>query len=204
MDETEASMLKEEEELMEELKITQQKHKDVVLSYENVVENIKSLCKIDIKRDENNPNNMSISNYLNINESKFDQSQFQGNISEDELLRSYSEYLENSKRSIDEYFLNKTEDEFIQMMKEKGYTLYNQNKSGDRSSKNKNSNNGDKDNSSKVNPNYNEDNDFNFKDDDLKREDEVFKIERDQMIKEFKEAVKYIFVKYSLNRKSKN
>ena len=81
------------------------------------------------------------------------------------------------------------------MMKEKGYTLHNQNKSAERSSKNKNSNNGDKENSSKVNPNYNEDNDFNFKDDDLKKEDEVFKIERDQMIKEFKEAVKYILIK---------
>ena len=84
---------------------------------------------------------MSISNYLNINESKFDQSQFQGNISEDELYRHFSEYLENSKKSIDEYFLNKTEDEFIEMMKEKGYTLHNQNKSAERSSKNKNSNN---------------------------------------------------------------
>lgn len=195
MDETEASLLNEEDELIEELKVIQQKHKDVVLSYENVVENIKALCKIDSKRDENNQNNLSISNYLNINESKFDQSQFQGNISEDELYRHYSEYLENSKKSIEEYFLNKTEDEFIEMMKEKGYTLHNQNKSAERSSKNKNSNNGDKENSSKVNPNYNEDNDFNFKDDDLKKEDEVFKIERDQMIKEFKEAVKYILIK---------
>ncbi len=192
LDETEALLRKEEEELIEELKLTQQKHKDVILSYENVVENIKSLCKLENKREENNVNNVSTSNYLNLNESKFDQSNLHNQVSEEELYRYYAEFLENTKRAFDDNFLNKTEEEFIARMREKGYTAHQPNKSGERSSKTKNSSNMDKEYSSKAKdstPNYKEDGDFNYRDDDLKKEDEVFKMERDQMIKEFKEAV---------------
>jgi hypothetical protein len=181
---------------MEELKLTQEKHKNVALSYENVVENIKSLCRLDNKRDETNINNNSIANYLNLNESKIDpvsnQSHAYFQISEEELFKAYSEFLENTTRTFEHNFLNKTEDEFVQMMRDKGYISQEPAKPGERSTKRKNSSEIDRDQPSKLRDlisNYNQDDYYSLRDDDLKREDDAFKIERDQMIKEFKEAV---------------
>lgn len=181
---------------MEELKVIQEKHKNVSISYDNVIENMKSICKLDTKRDETLINNHSISNYLNLNESKIDpvsnHSFIQNTITEEDVYKAYSEFLEATKKAFDENFLHKSEDDFIQLMRQKGYSSVQPTNSGERSNKRKNSSALDKDKfskgkSAKTKNNY--DDEYSIKDNDLIREDEVFKIERDHMIKEFKEAV---------------
>ena len=197
LDENEAQLLQEEEELMEELKLAQEKHKNVTLSYENIQENIKGLCKLDKRED--NALNISNSGYLNLNESKIEpvsnQSYVNSPISEEELYKHYSDFLENTYKAFEENFLSKTEEEFIEIMKEKGYTAIQPTmKTGERGPIRKRSTLLlDKDLRSKEVDTYlyrdNEDSDIGIRDDDLKKEDDAFKLERDLMIKEFKEAV---------------
>ncbi len=201
LDENEAQLLQEEEELIEELKLTQEKHKNVTLSYENIMENIKSLCKLDTKQDLSNiNNNVSNSAYLNLNESKvdpaFEQSLISNQYSEEDLYKYYADFLLNIQKAFEENFLNKTEEEFIEMMKEKGYTmqqLTRTSKNGERPSIIRRPTGVDKDGLQRAKETVihrdSEDSEYGYRDEDLKKEDDAFKLERDLMIKEFKEAV---------------
>ena len=165
------------------------------------MENIKSLCKLDTKQDLSNiNNNVSNSAYLNLNESKvdpaFEQSLISNQYSEEDLYKYYADFLSNIQKAFEENFLNKTEEEFIEMMKEKGYTVQQHrktSKNGDRPSIIKRPTGVDKDGFQRSKENFNyresENYEYGYRDEDLKKEDDAFKIERDLMIREFKEAV---------------
>lgn len=122
MDEEELKLVKEEESLLEEVKLMQDKHKKTKLIYEQVIDNIKSLCKI--SKDETI--NVTHSQMINLNEpSAVDSSQMMNkdtsfHLADEEILRSYVEFLENTKKNIDTLILSNSKEEFVKSIKEKG------------------------------------------------------------------------------------
>jgi hypothetical protein len=117
MEEEEKELVRQEQELLEELKVWQEKHKDVKLVYEKVVDNIKSLL-VNEKKVEENIFNQSISD-KNLNESKVLDSFSMA--PEEETLKMYADVLENLKKRVDNLILNQSHEQFKDIMREKGY-----------------------------------------------------------------------------------
>jgi hypothetical protein len=113
---------------MEELKAIQEKHKNVRLVYEKVIDNLKVVCKLDSKKDDTI--NITQSQIINLNESKIidssnmnNQSSFnllQGQPLEEEISKGYFEFLENTKKTVENLLTVQNKEQFLKMMKEKG------------------------------------------------------------------------------------
>lgn len=193
-EEDETKLIQEEQLLMEELKQMQEKHKNVKLVYEKVIGNIKSLCKIDQTKDITI--NLTQSQILNLNDSKLDtntnQTVHQTLLTEDDIYKSYCEFLHSSKNTIDMLFLNHTKEEFLSIMKEKGLEL-NQNQ---RKVKSKKILTGNRTNSPDklsvkefINKPFNANEEYEYSDEELKKEDILIKEEKDEIVKHFKAIV---------------
>lgn len=120
--------MEEENSLLAELKVIQEKHKDVRLIYEKVTENIKNICKIENKKQDDTTNNsININNSAEINNINYDtenslMNNYYRNIGtgDDELVRSFKEYLDYTRKNVEMTFSNVGREEFIRMMKERG------------------------------------------------------------------------------------
>jgi hypothetical protein len=198
LEEEEARLLREEYELNEELKQYQDKHQHVKLVYEKVIENIKSLCHIPTggKYENSNLNDITLNN--NTNESKVFENNLSINTSanylqpipEEDLLKTYNEFLNNTKNNIDNLFLSHSKEEFLNIMLEKGYDINNPNSVTRGKNKNAtlkkslaNNNNMDIPTSHRNIKQQNEE--YDYFDEDNK-EDEENKKERDEIIRTFK------------------
>lgn len=125
MEEEELKLIAEEKQLQKELHKIQYKHKDVTLVYEKVVENIKSICKMDStkKQEEiiNHSINMNNSSEGTINELETLQTAPKiSGPSEEDLAKNFFEYLENTKGIIERLYTNVGKKEFENMLRERG------------------------------------------------------------------------------------
>jgi len=126
MEEEELKLITEENQLQEELHSIQEKHKDVMLVYEKVVENIKHLSKADSKSKKqeeiiNNTINMNNSSDGTVNE--FETSQLASKISgpsEEELAKNFFDYLGKTKAIIQRLYMNVGKKEFENMLRDRG------------------------------------------------------------------------------------
>jgi hypothetical protein len=211
MEESDTQLIATEKKLQEELKLLQEKHKNVKLVYEKVVDNIKVLCKIDSKKDESTINlSQSIPN---IEESKADMSNFNnnvnssqfGNIQEEEILKYYVEFIENTKTTIDSLFLKHSREVFMKLMKEKGIEPTNVitkpkviekektvNKRVPSTSSNATEKNLQRDLTQKSIFMGNEE--YEYNDEELLREDDEIKQEKDEIMKQYKAIVNFYFI----------
>jgi hypothetical protein len=111
MEEDDRQLIEEEKDLTHNLKTLQEKHKDIKLIYENIIDNIRSLGKNDM-REEATLNNSTIDNKSHVDLS---------NIVEDDIIRQYNDILANMKNKVETLFMTQTHDEFKEIMRIKGY-----------------------------------------------------------------------------------
>lgn len=102
------------------------------LVYEKVTDNIKKMCKQDRKSDDTSINNsLNINNsgeLYNNNNNTSNNYDLENSINkynnqsscDDELVKSFSEHLEQTRKNIESAFLSCGKEQFIQMMKERG------------------------------------------------------------------------------------
>jgi hypothetical protein len=104
MEEDDKILVDEERDLTHSLKILQEKHNDVKLIYENIIDNIRNLTD---KKEDN----------LSISASHVDLS----NIIEDDIIRQYNEFLLTMKNKVETLFMTQTHEQFKDIMRTKGY-----------------------------------------------------------------------------------
>jgi hypothetical protein len=177
IEEDETKLLKEEKSLTEELKLMQDKHRNVKMVYEKVVENIKNLCKLDRKEET-----------FMFNESKIDTSQM---VSPDEdLVKNFHEYIESTKKTFDSLILNNSRENFVKLMAEKGIEPVQIERVKTKNISNKSKPiPTDKNLSKDLTNKKNLIEEYDYSDDELKREDEEIKHDKEQLMKQFKEQV---------------
>lgn len=208
LEEDEEALLEEELLLSQELKNIQEKHKDVRLVYEKVTDNIKSMCKLEKKTDEtfNNSININNSGDLNINNStNFDlensMNKFNNqSVYDDELVKSFAEHLEQTRKNIEDTFLSCGKEKFIEMMKERGDKVDNtvsalpkgkitKNRIGYKKNEKSINKKGLADtpqHSANYVSGYNE---YDYSDDEIKEDDKKVKEEYDQIVNNYKKKV---------------
>lgn len=126
MEEEELKLITEEKQLQEELHSIQEKHKDVMLVYEKVVENIKHLSKSDSnskKQEEiiNHSINMNNSSEGTVNEFETSQTALKiSGPSEEDLAKNFFDYLGNTKAIIQRLYMNVGKKEFEKMLRDRG------------------------------------------------------------------------------------
>jgi len=116
----ETKLFNQEKELIDELKCMQEKHQYVRMIYEKVIDNIKSLCKIELHENLTNQSQ----NHENFHASIVKNDASLLTPSEDDIYHSYTDFLEKTKKKIDDLFLIHTKEEFIEMMRMKGLESY--------------------------------------------------------------------------------
>jgi hypothetical protein len=115
LEEEEKMLIQEEQEKMDELRQWQEKHTEVKLVHEKVIDNIKNILKLEKKGDDTLNHSMS----GGVNDSKVLDNSTTG--TEEDALRMYNELLEALKKRVDGLILNQTHDQFKEIMREKGY-----------------------------------------------------------------------------------
>jgi len=210
LEEDEEALLEEESLLSQELKLIQEKHKDVRLVYEKVTENIKSMCKLDLKNENISHNNsININNSTDIfninNSSNYD---LENSINkynnqsayDDELVRNFSDYLEQTRKNIESSFLSCGKEQFIKMMNERGEKVDNtvalpkgkntknriMNKKNEKNVGKKNSMGETLQQSTNYVTGYNE---YDYSDEEIKEDDKKVKEEYDQIVNNYKKRV---------------
>jgi hypothetical protein len=189
IEEDQTKLLKEEKSLIEELKLLQDKHRNVKMVYEKVIENIKNLCKMDKKEET-----------IIFNESKIDTTQIAS--PDEDLGKNFYDYLENTKKTFDSLIANNSKENFVKLMSEKGIEPVQTERVKTKAVSNKGKpipteKNLSKDLTSKKNLLE----EYDYSDDELKREDDEIKIDKDQLMKQFKEQVSlnYVFINLGEN-----
>lgn len=191
--------MKDEQALLDEIKTILDKQQHVKLIYEKVIDNIKVMCKLEKKPEESmnqsyvTANNTSL---INVNESRTYEP---SGLNEEEIFKSYLEFLETSKKSMDSLFLSQSREDFLNMMKEKGVDTNNTSGNNPTSSSIRNktkklskrstviSMNMDK--SLEKNLMTNANNEYDYSDSELKKEDKNIKDDNDDLIREYKAIV---------------
>ena len=211
IEEQDVKLMTEEKQLIEELKQLQDKHRNVRLVYEKVMDNLKIICRYDSKKEDTI--NITQSHIVNLNESKvIDSSNFQNQSSfhippaqlqEEDVLKSYSDFLDTTKKTIDTLFLNHSREEFLLMMRGKGIgpTLDPNNRARPTipTSKRKQSS-AHNVNLSKMSekqlskdltpkPTSSGNDEYGYSDEELRKEDDEIKQEKDEIMKQFKAVV---------------
>ena len=192
IEEDQTELLKEEKSMIEELKLLQDKHRNVKMVYEKVIENIKNLCKMDKKEET-----------IIFNESKIDTTQIAS--PDEDLVKNFYDYLENTKKTFDSLIANNSKENFVKLMAEKGIEPVQTERVKTKTVSNKGKQiptekNLSKDLTSKKNLLE----EYDYSDDELKREDDEIKIDKDQLMKQFKEQVRLNYVFIILNCGSEN
>ena len=196
IEENEIQLLKEEQSLLEELKALQDKHRHVKMVFENVSDNIKSLCKIEKEKKDDTVN---MTQSLNLNESKIDSSNIQLNPDE-ELSRFYLEFLELTRKTVDSLIVGNSKEDFINIMSEKGIEPVQNEKTKVKvtnAPKNKASAVNEKVLTKDLAKQKYFDEEYDYSDPDIEKEDQEIKKENDDLILKFKQQV--IFTNFRRN-----
>lgn len=186
-----------------ELCSIQDKHKDVKLVYEKVIENIKLICKLDNKKQEEMANhsvNLNNTSEGNVNEFEISQTNMKpSGPCEEDLARQYFDYLENTKAVIEKLYLTVGKKEFESMLKDRGERIDNiQNQMQGNREKNKNTHSKKNVNENKspvstvlntLQTNY----EYDYTDEDLKEDDKKIREEYNAMAQDFKKIVNSLF-----------
>lgn len=119
-DNTNEQLIQEEKDLNDNYHLLQESHQNILLKYEQVIDNIKRLTSNnEIKLDTSNNNmivnesndNLTSSNMKPLNSS---------NNEETTITTAYSDYLVGAEKTIDMLFLCHSKQEFLNMMRQKG------------------------------------------------------------------------------------
>lgn len=117
-DTTNEQLIQEEKDLNENYRLLQETHQNILLKYEQVIDNIKRLTSnSEIKVDTSNVivnesnDNLTSSNMKPLNSS---------NNEETSITTAYSDYLVEAEKTIDMLFLCHSKQEFLNMMRQKG------------------------------------------------------------------------------------
>ena len=117
-DTTNEQLIQEEKDLNENYRLLQETHQNILLKYEQVIDNIKRLTSnSEIKVDTSNVivnesnDNLTSSNIKPLNSS---------NNEETSITTAYSDYLVGAEKTIDMLFLCHSKQEFLNMMRQKG------------------------------------------------------------------------------------
>lgn len=117
-DSTNEQLIQEEKDLNENYRLLQETHQNILLKYEQVIDNIKRLTSnSEIKVDTSNVivnesnDDLTSSNMKPLNSS---------NNEETTITSAYSEYLVGAEKTIDMLFLCHSKQEFLNMMRQKG------------------------------------------------------------------------------------
>lgn len=204
IEEQDAILLQQEISLDEELKEVQEKHQNVRLVYEKVLDNIKVLCRVEKNIQKDNENAVTLNQSYNLNEST-NQNQInvnQSNLSniinsEEEVLKMYYEFLEQTNKIIDSLYQNYSNDDFVNLMKEKGQIITESLNKKKQKTVTKRStatlsdrlNTPGKHSKEETLPTLSNNNEYAYSDDELKEEDMMIKQEKDEMIRQFKHIV---------------
>jgi hypothetical protein len=111
MEEDDRKLIEEEKELTHELKLLQEKHNNVKLIYENIIDNVRNFEKID-KREDTALNISTIENKSHIDLS---------NIVDDDIIKQYNDILSNMKNKVETLFMTQSHEQFKEIMRSKGY-----------------------------------------------------------------------------------
>ncbi len=202
MEEEELKLIEEENKLQEELFSIQDKHKDVKLVYEKVVENIKLICKLDnnSKKPEeviNHSLNLNNSSEGTLNDIEEISPTKPNGPSEEDLAKSFFEFLENTKAFVERLYNNVGKKEFENMLRERGDRVEsahkqpqtNREKIKERHSKKQASEAKSAANtaSQTLITNY----EYDYSDEELKEDDKKVKDEYSAMALEFKKLVSF-------------
>jgi hypothetical protein len=212
MEEEELHMIEEEHKLQEELFIIQNKHKDVKLVYEKVVENIKHICKMEItkKQEEivNHSEHINNTTEGTVNDSYISQTAAvkTSGPSEEDLAKSFFEHLETTKAMVEHLHVNVGKKEFNNMLKERGEKSESTpNKQQNKREKNKDRQSKKHIGEGKSNPNSTASQslitnyEYAYSDEDIKEDDKRVKEEYGVMAHEFKKIVKKKFICLNIN-----
>lgn len=211
IEEEEKKMLKEEMELTVMLQKYQEKHKNVKLVYEKVIENIKAMTKFEKKNEKiQGDNNETINLTQTVTTSNMLDSQlidnsnsmnfFSNQINEEELLKSYYDFLETTKKTMEMLFLCHSKKEFLNLMKEKGYEVQSQNF---RANAKRESISSMKAASftkrtvkeiQNLEPTNRTDAEYDYEDEEIRMDEEKIKKVTAEMIKSYKENVKFFVI----------
>lgn len=118
------SLINEEKELSENYKLLQELHQNIVLKYDQVMRNIKKMTNEISNSLMSSPKLKENTTIMGNSEGNSDPN-VTGNSSgilkgEENIVASYTEYLENTEKTIDMLFLCHSKHEFLNMMREKG------------------------------------------------------------------------------------
>lgn len=196
MEEEEMKLLEEEKILDDELNECKDKHKQVKLVYEKVVDSIKGICKLELnKKKIEEVQNSSINNSSNEHSRDLDVSQNVFKVvgpSEDEISKHFIDYLETTRGIIERLFLTIGKKEFQNMLKERKNKSENLNpgnpKAVAKASSKKNVVEA-KTNTTNQNNNIQTNYEYNYSDEELKEDDKRVKDEYNSMANEFKKIV---------------
>ena len=203
MEEEELKLAEEEKELEDDLRANQDKHKNVRLVYEKVLENIKGICKLENKKIEEVQNNsINMNNSSMENSHELDVSQTVIKVvgpSEEDISKHFMEYLENTKTIIERLYLTVGKKEFENMLKERGEKVdtipnTNLNKEKLKQSVSKKNIHDTKSPSHTTNNTIQTNYEYNYSDDELKEDDKKIKDEYVSMALEFKKIVRYFLL----------
>lgn len=118
------SLINEEKELSENYKLLQELHQNIVLKYDQVMRNIKKMTN-EISNSLMSSPKLKENTTIMGNSEGNSEPNVTGNSSgilkgEENIVASYTEYLENTEKTIDMLFLCHSKHEFLNMMREKG------------------------------------------------------------------------------------
>ena len=118
------SLINEEKELSENYKLLQELHQNIVLKYDQVMLNIKKMTN-EISNSLMSSPKLKENTTIMGNSEGNSEPNVTGNSSgilkgEENIVASYTEYLENTEKTIDMLFLCHSKHEFLNMMREKG------------------------------------------------------------------------------------
>ena len=201
MEEEEKELLNDENELQEELNEYQDKHKQVKLVYEKVFENIKGICKLEGKKIEEVQNSSINNSASNDHSNELDVSHNVIKVvgpSEEEVSKSFIEYLESTRLVIEKLYLTVGKKEFQNLLKERGADM-GTNGTDKKNDKTKvGSKKGVNDSKSPHNTNnaniQTNNQEYDYDDEELKEDDKKMKDEYNSMAHEFKKIVSYIII----------
>ncbi len=204
MEEEEFELIEEEKELQSELTLIQNKHKDVKLVYDKVIENLKLICKMDInnkKHDEviNHSINMNTSEgTVNDLDTSLNQVKFNGPVgpTDEELGKTFFDHLESTKVILERLYVNVGKKEFENMLKNRGENEVVQNEQKNHREKIKGSNSKNKSIEVKLSANtashtLHTNYEYDYSDEELKEDDKKIKEEYQIMLQEYRKLVKY-------------
>ena len=180
---------------MEELKEYQEKSHQIGLVYTKVMRNVRNISKnyedADLPIENTNSNNdIELVKTENENTNlEISKSKSKHKSNEDDVIKKYEQYLKQMKNVFMEYLNNNSEEEFINLMRNEGL----KDLANEKNNKNMKKINNLRLSASDLKPIPDHNEEYDYSDNEVYDEELKIKMEYDELAREFKDKVYYIF-----------